>query len=52
MDYFAEDKHLLVMTDATNGKEVLVVGTDYTDDYYPNACFHWQPENLEINKTK
>lgn len=52
MDYFAEDKHLLVMTDATNGKEVLVVGTDYTDDYYPNACFHWQPENLEINKNK
>lgn len=52
MDYFVEDKHLLVMTDATNGKEVLVVGTDYTDDYYPNACFRWQPENLEINKNK
>lgn len=52
MDYFVEDKHLLIMTDATNGKEVLVVGTDYTDDYYPNACFHWQPENLEINKNK
>lgn len=25
MDCFPEDKHLLVMTDATNGKEVLVV---------------------------
>ena len=52
MDCFPEDKHLLVMTDATNGKEVLVVGTDYTDGYYPQACFHWRPENLEINKDK
>ena len=52
MDYFAEDKTLFVMTDATNGKEVLVVGTDYSDNYYPNACFKWQPENLEVNQGK
>ena len=52
MDYFAEDKSLHVMTDATNGKEVLVVGTDYSEDYYPNACFKWQPENLEVNQGK
>lgn len=52
MTRFAEDKHLLVMTDATNGKEVLVVGTDYAVDFYPNACFYWQPENLEINQGK
>lgn len=47
-----EDKFIIHIYDAINGKEVLVVGTDYSDDYYPLAIFNYTPENLEINKVK
>lgn len=43
-------KQILTMTDAVNGKEVLVVGTDNTEDYYPMAIFNYTPENLQINQ--
>ena len=29
---------------------ILLVGTDYYDDYYPVARYEWHPENLPINK--
>lgn len=45
-------RELLVIKDAKNLEEVLVVGTDRTDDYYPCAIFNYTPENLEINKEK
>lgn len=40
----------MIMTD--HEKEVLRVGTDYTDYYYPVAIFDYYPENLEINQGK
>lgn len=49
-EYISKD--FLRMTDAINGKEVLEIGTDYSEDYYPCAIFHYTPENLEINKNR
>jgi len=34
----------------SNGARVLEVGTDYSDDWYPCAIFHYWPENLPINQ--
>ena len=49
-EYISKD--FLRMTDAVNGKEVLEIGTDYSENYYPCAIFHYTPENLEINKNR
>ena len=38
--------------DMKNGKVVLSVGTENTDDWYPSFVASWIPENLEINKPK
>lgn len=46
------DKELIKIIDAVNKKEVLVVGTDYSEDYYPYAIFNYTPENLEINRNR
>jgi len=35
--------------DLLNGKLVLEVGTDNTDDYYPYCVMNWNPQNLSIN---
>ena len=34
-----------------NSQLVLSVGTEASDDYYPNFCTYWAPENLPGNKT-
>lgn len=47
--YEEQDKYLLVIKDAILDKEVLVVGTDYADSYYPIAIFRYQPMNLYAN---
>lgn len=47
-----EDKFMTHILDAVNGKEVLVVGTDFSESYYPMAIFNYTPENLEINKNR
>lgn len=47
-----EDKFMIRILDATNGKEVLVVGTDNSDSFYPVAIFNYTPENLEINQNR
>lgn len=39
----------LVFRDVVTGKEVLEVGTDNTDDYYPSFVAHFQPQNMAIN---
>ena len=44
-----EYKQYLIFTDIENGKDVLKIGTDYFDNYYPVAFFNWKPENLHIN---
>jgi hypothetical protein len=36
--------------DAVTNKEVLIVGTDYSEEYYPVAYTSWRPENLVINQ--
>ena len=46
------DAYKLVIKDAILNKEVLVVGTDYSDDYYPCAIFSYQPMNLYANVEK
>src|SRR3990167_2940722 len=40
---------ILRFTDTTNGKVVLEVGTDDTDDYYPTFVSDWMPASLSIN---
>lgn len=47
-----ENKYFICITDAINKKEVLLVGTDYSEDYYPRAIFRYTPENLEVNKNR
>ena len=46
------DAYKLVIKDAILDKEVLVVGTDYSDDWYPCAIFNYQPMNLYANVEK
>ena len=33
-----------------SGENILRVGTDISDAYYPMACFKYNPQNLPINK--
>lgn len=40
----------LVMRDVVTGKEVLEIGTDNTDDYYPSFVANFRPENMAINQ--
>ena len=49
---FVTDAYKLVIKDAVLNKEVLVVGTDYSDDWYPCAIFNYQPMNLYANVEK
>jgi hypothetical protein len=42
----------LELRDIANGKLVLSVGTDNTDDYYPSWVGEWIPENLHLNDGK
>lgn len=44
-----EDKWLVRMFNE-GGDEILTVGTENYNDYYPMSVFHWHPENLPINK--
>ena len=45
-DYFEG----LSFVDFETNKEVLKIGTDYSEDYYPCCIFDWTPENLSVNK--
>lgn len=38
--------------DTFTKKEVLTIGTNFYEEYYPIAVFHWHPEYLIINKDK
>ena len=37
----------LQMQDRRNGKIILRLGTENTNDYYPWFCAEWTPENIE-----
>lgn len=43
---------VLVMRDVVTGKEVLIIGTDNTDDYYPSFVSDFRPEGMAINSTE
>ena len=40
---------ILDFTDTKNGKRVMEIGTDDSDDYYPSFVANWSPENLSVN---
>lgn len=42
----------LELLDAANGKTILRVGTDNTDDYYPCFVSDWAPGNMAVNQPK
>ena len=51
---FREDSNdeindVIDFTDTNNGKIILSVGTENTDDYYPLFVSAWIPENLSVN---
>lgn len=46
------NREMLYITDAINGKEILSVGTDSYDYYYPIAIFNYSPQNFHINQNK
>ena len=41
---------VLELHDTKNGKVILRVGTDNSNDYYPEFVSDWMPENLSINE--
>lgn len=43
---------LLRVLNINTSKEIMVIGTDYSDDYYPSFVCDWNPENMDINKDK
>lgn len=43
---------ILEFIDCNNGKTVLLVGTNNTNDYYPYCIFEYTPENLSCNEKK
>ena len=47
---YGSTDHVLVMRDVVTGKEVLEVGTDNTDDYYPSFVANFRPENMACNQ--
>lgn len=47
-DYEREFEYLVLTN--TKGQVVFKIGTDYTDDYYPQAIWEYHPELLPINQ--
>lgn len=46
---YASKSDVLEFVDCNNGKTILLVGTNNTDDYYPVCTFEYTPENLSCN---
>lgn len=46
-----EDDYLegLVFRDIVSKQEILKIGTNYWDSYYPTCVFEWHPERLALN---
>ena len=45
------DNNILKFMDAENGKIFLLIGTEYTVDWYPKCRFYYCPENIHLNGT-
>jgi len=50
--YDGDESDLLRILNVNTSEEILVVGTDNIDDYYPGFIRYWNPENMDINKGK
>jgi hypothetical protein len=48
---YTSECDILDFVDAKNGKRVLEIGTDNTNDYYPMFVASWTPENLSVNES-
>lgn len=44
--------NVLVFIDAVNGKEILSIGTENYDDYYPYCVLHYTPGNMSCNERR
>lgn len=44
------DSEVLDFYDANNSKQILSIGTENTDDYYPYCVIEYSPENMSINE--
>ena len=44
-----ESKDILLIKNIHTTEEILRVGTDYTDSYYPYCVMEYHPENLKCN---
>lgn len=40
----------LIFIDAANGKKILEIGTDYSDEWYPYCVLEYIPENMSCNE--
>jgi hypothetical protein len=49
---YGSSANVIQFYDAQNGKLVLEVGTDNSDDYYPSFVGSFTPENMHINEGK
>ncbi len=45
-------KDVVYFVDVVTGKEVVVAGTDYSEDYYPAYVASFMPENMSVNAGK
>lgn len=49
---YSSQSNIIEFRDIVNGKIVMSIGTDNTDDYYPVFIAEWMPENLSVNGDK
>lgn len=50
--YEGDAADVLELIDAANGKVILAVGTEHTDDYYPCFVAEWNPQDMAQNGGK
>lgn len=46
---YSSDADVLELLDVANGKVILEIGTENTDDYYPSFVASWSPKNLNTH---
>ncbi len=45
-----DDDEILALVDPVTGKDIIEVGTENADDYYPMFICRFSPENMSINQ--
>lgn len=50
--WIGDNDDILHIFDANNGKEILVIGTERIDDYYPICVLRYTPENMYCNQER